>query len=89
LHPEPNYEPSASSSFARPQESTPSPIRRFIAADGREWRVRESPLPKFDRRSGRCLIFETVDAARRIRDYPANWYELTEDELEELSERLR
>lgn len=60
-------------------------MRRVLGTDGREWRVREVPHPPYDRRAGSCLIFDTTDAARRVRDYPANWFDLTDDELFALS----
>lgn len=59
--------------------------RRVLGNDGREWRVREVSYPLYDRRTSACLIFDTTDAARRVRDYPANWFELADEELFELS----
>jgi hypothetical protein len=70
---------------ARDSASTASHERRVIGPDGREWRVREVPMPSYDRRGGSCLIFETNDAARRVRHYPSRWYECDDAELYGLS----
>lgn len=59
--------------------------RRVLGPDGREWRVREAPLPAFDRRKGYCLIFEAVGAARRVREYPHDWFTMPDAELYALS----
>ena len=59
--------------------------RRLMGPDGREWRVREIPMPSYDRRGGRCLVFETNDAARRVRQYPARWYDCDDSELYTMS----
>jgi hypothetical protein len=61
--------------------------RRILGPDGREWRVREAPMPIYDRRGARCLIFEAVDAARRVRRVPDHWYEWSDAELYALSLR--
>ena len=71
----------------RGAQSPQSPERRLIGPDGREWRVREAPMPSYDRRGGSCLIFETNDAARRVRNYPADWFDLGEPDLYGLSLR--
>lgn len=34
---------------------------------------------------GRSLIFESDRIARRVRNYPANWRDLTDEQLAELS----
>lgn len=62
--------------------------RRIVGPDGREWRVREAPMPAFDRRAGTCLIFDTIDAARRVRHYPADWFERSDEELYQLTEMM-
>jgi hypothetical protein len=56
-------------------------IRRFIAPDGREWCVREAPLPKCEKRSGFCLIFEADGLARRVWSYPASWLDMPQTDL--------
>ncbi|HEX4682432.1 MAG TPA: hypothetical protein VH277_06990 [Gemmatimonadaceae bacterium] len=68
---------------AAPESSAPvalSRVRRFIGMDGREWRVREV-VSAYDRRRANSLIFDTFDAARRVRQYPPDWYNLTDAEL--------
>jgi hypothetical protein len=56
-------------------------IRRFVAPDGRQWRVHEVPLPKCEKRAGFCLIFEADGLARRVWSYPANWVDMSQTEL--------
>ena len=67
-----------------PDSSTP-PSRSFVDAEGAQWRVYEQAFGDYDRRAGRSLIFNSDFAVRRVRDYPANWMELSEKELMELS----
>ena len=67
----------------------PSPLpepRRFVDSFSRAWTVREvqSPEPRVAARPT-CLVFETESLARRVRQFPANWHELSESQLEELS----
>src|SRR5947209_19348617 len=71
-----------------PGSSSPnalSRVRRFLGPDGREWRVREVAAT-YDRRRTKSLIFDTFDAARRVRDYPMNWYDLTDSDLAKLGQ---
>jgi hypothetical protein len=60
-------------------------VRRFIGGDGREWVVEESPLPTYCRDSGACLVFHTVDAARRVRNFPPDWFDYSDTDLYRLS----
>ena len=49
------------------------------------WRVFELVM-SYDRR-GPSLVFETDGVVRRVRNYPADWRSLPDDELLALSER--
>jgi hypothetical protein len=73
----------------RPSRPPPARVdqrrRMFSDSDGRRWRVREVPNPSYDRRGGMCLIFESADTLRRVRNFPADWYALSDDALLELS----
>lgn len=40
---------------------------------------------ELDRRSGASLVFESEDAMRRVRDFPADWRSLGDDDLLALS----
>jgi hypothetical protein len=42
-------------------------------------------LPYGDETGGASLVFASDDAVRRVRRYPPNWSELSEDELLALS----
>lgn len=44
--------------------------------------IRDAP---YDRRGGRSLVFSTDGVMRRVRDFPANWFELSDYELLALS----
>jgi len=58
---------------------------REIVVEDVVWRVFElAPFP-FDRRSTPSLIFENEHVMRRIRNYPADWRTLTDEDLFALS----
>jgi hypothetical protein len=59
--------------------------RRVTADDGEQWLVYELPPLPFDRRNTPSLVFENERAVRRVRDYPADWRNLSDDALLELS----
>jgi hypothetical protein len=61
--------------------------RRFNDAEGCTWEVREVKNHDYDRRGGYCLIFESPGVVRRVRSYPANWFELPAAELHALNEQ--
>jgi len=65
----------------------PGKVRR-ISADGLRWFIQEVPAPSFDRRGGKHLVFDAETVMRRVRDFPANWFDLSDDELIALSRRL-
>jgi len=62
--------------------------RIFTDGDGTRWQVREMAFSQYDRRRGRSLIFWSDGAVRRVRDYPDNWHELSEDDLARLSWKI-
>lgn len=59
--------------------------RSFTDADGTRWRVYQQAFADYDRRSGESLIFASESAVRRVRDYPADWQQLSDEELLALS----
>ena len=59
--------------------------RVFVDRDGAQWQVKEMPFSDYDRRNGLSLIFWSDGAVRRVRDYPTDWYQLSDDELMRLS----
>ena len=59
--------------------------RTYADDDAQMWYVSEQPFSEYDRRSGYSLIFTSELAVRRVRDYPANWFDLSERELAALS----
>ena len=54
--------------------------RRFTA-DGEGWAVWEDSLSP----GGPSLVFETNKIARRVHEYPANWRELSDEQLRAIS----
>ena len=70
-----------------PVRSTPHEgvSRVFFAADGTRWHVSERRFSDYDRRRGTSLIFASDFAVRRVRDFPAHWHELSDEELLALS----
>lgn len=59
--------------------------RTFLDLEGNEWRVFEQTFSDYDRRCGASLIFASDSAFRRVRDYPAYWFDLSDNELLALS----
>lgn len=70
------------SSFAR---NAIGPIRSVVDAAGTFWQVCEVEYA-LDRRTGRSLVFESDGSVRRVRQYPATWHDLPDDELARLVE---
>jgi hypothetical protein len=58
----------------------------FRSSDGTRWAVGER-VDGEDSAKRMSLVFESSDSARRVREYPANWRELSPVELEALSWR--
>ncbi|MFL5612414.1 MAG: hypothetical protein ACJ796_01985 [Gemmatimonadaceae bacterium] len=58
---------------------------RQVIVDGAPWLVYELPAMPFDRRNSPSLVFESDSAVRRVRDYPADWRSLSDDDLFALS----
>ena len=63
--------------------------RRRIYIAGEPWLVREVRAPAFDRRGGTHLVFESADVMRRVRDFPADWITLRDEDIYALSLRIR
>jgi hypothetical protein len=68
-----------------PQDSSTPPSRNFVDEDGAHWTVYEQSFGDYDRRRSSSLIFNSDFAVRRVRNFPANWMELSEQELMALS----
>jgi hypothetical protein len=62
--------------------------RTYVDDDGQIWHVSEQSFSEYDRRRGFSLIFTSDLAVRRVRDYPANWFNLSDGALAELSWRV-
>ena len=69
---------------ARANRAAPQ-VRSFVDADGTRWQVTERPFADYDRRRGLSLIFSSDGAVRRVREYPADWYTLSDEQLFALS----
>ena len=63
-------------------------IRSFTDDLGQTWLVSERPFSEYDRRSGLSLIFSSELAVRRVRDYPSDWFALSDSDLAALSWRV-
>jgi hypothetical protein len=64
---------------------SPKGEREFVDTEGARWRVYEQPVSDYDRRRGTSLIFASEAAVRRVRDFPADWKSLSDEELVRLS----
>lgn len=60
------------------------PPPRVLTVAGVRWSVSEAPHP-YDRRFRPDLLFECETLTIRIRNYPANWHLLSDDELWDLA----
>jgi hypothetical protein len=58
---------------------------RRLLADDLYWLVYELPAAPFDRRSKPSLVFESDTNVRLVRNFPASWRALSDDELYTLS----
>ena len=58
---------------------------RRLIVDYVAWLVYELPPAPYDRRCTPSLIFENEYVIRRVRNFPAEWRALTDDELFKLS----
>ena len=58
---------------------------RQLIIEGALWLVYELPPVTLDRRSSPSLVFESETAVRRVRDFPADWRKLSDDDLFALS----
>lgn len=67
---------------AAPLDSNGHLTRTFVAGDAL-WTVRLRS-PAYDRRRP-DLVFECEQVIRRVRDYPADWHELSDEQLFALS----
>jgi hypothetical protein len=63
-------------------------VRSFTDDHGQTWLVSERPFSEYDRRTGSSLIFASELAVRRVRDYPDDWYALSDTDLAALSWRV-
>jgi hypothetical protein len=59
--------------------------RVFIDSEGGRWRVYEQAFSAYDRRSSMSLIFANDAAMRRVRSFPPDWAQLSDEELLRLS----
>jgi len=61
--------------------------RTIVDPSGRVWFVRQVFAASYDRRGASSLVFVTDDAMRRVREFPDNWRELSDNELYAVSLR--
>ena len=64
------------------------PEGRRLYADGQFWSVYEARSTAYDRRSATDLIFESDTIVRRLQRFPANWRDLSDDELYHLTDSI-
>ena len=54
---------------------------RELVIDDVPWIVYELPPDVFDRRKSPSLVFESQEAIRRVRNYPQEWRDLSDEDL--------
>jgi hypothetical protein len=69
-----------SNQTSRGDASKHSSVVRELVVDGARWSVRESTTA-YDRRTRAGLVFESEAVMRRVRNYPSNWAELSDEQL--------
>ena len=73
-----------------PSASDAAPRRtRRLWVDDEQWFVHEVAVPRFDRRGGTHLLFESASVMRRVRVFPPDWYDMSDDALFALSLDIR
>ena len=60
-------------------------ITRSLVSDGHAWTVCERPVPYSS--AQRALLFMSDRVARRVKRYPPNWFDLSDEALAEVSTR--
>ncbi len=60
-------------------------VRVILDDQYREWVVREVASAGYDRRRGISLVFVNEDIMRRVRAFPEDWFDLSDEELYALS----
>ena len=55
--------------------------RELVCPTGAPWRVREALMPD----GTFALVFDTRSVARRVRDYPREWWRLNDEALWQVS----
>ena len=58
---------------------------RTMQVEHTPWLVYELPPGNYDRRETPSLVFESEGIVRRVRDYPADWRTLSDENLLALS----
>ena len=66
-------------------QNTSESAHWFTDSAGVSWHVREVSRVTTDLRQTTTLVFESNMMFRRVRDFPLNWRELSDRELEALS----
>ena len=61
--------------------------RTFTDDEGVFWDVREVKNSDYDRRGGSSLLFESINAIRRVRNFPGDWHDWDPADLAVLSKR--
>ena len=56
-----------------------------IIVEHEQWRIYELAPASYDRRGANTLVFEAEGVVRRVRHFPAEWRDLSPDELLSLS----
>jgi len=62
-------------------------VRVVAATDGRQWVVKEVPSSQPDGGDGPSLLFSSNNVIRRVRDFPPDWFDWSDEELFAVSQR--
>jgi hypothetical protein len=64
-----------------PEKEILARVRVVAATDGRQWVVKEVPSSQSDGGDGPSLLFSSNSVIRRVRDFPPDWFDWSDEEL--------
>jgi len=70
-----------------PAQKTLARVRVVAAVDGRQWVVKEVPPSQPDAGGRSSLVFASDNVIRRVRDFPPDWFDWSDEDLYAVSQR--
>ena len=70
-----------------PAQKTLARVRVVAAINGRQWVVKEVPPSQPDVGGRPSLVFASDHVIRRVRDFPPDWFDWSDEDLYAVSQR--